>query len=140
MEYKYEYRLAPRHSDFDFYQMAHHSKYFCWFEEARFALFSQLTKAEDILLKYKLPVTNINCKYLRMVCDVGELRIKVNMVFDHEKPVIHFYYRLMDGKAKKLHAKGWSEHAFLDQDNNLLTMMPEDVVEIFHKLETIPGG
>lgn len=135
MEYKYKYYFKPRHSDFDVYLVAHHSKYFCWFEEARYQLFSKIPDLyEQVITTFKLPVTDLACKYIKSVSTLDEYVVKVKAVFDFQKPIIHFDYRLMDKEEKVLYAKGFTEHVFLNHENKLIIMFPEEVKQIIEKL------
>jgi acyl-CoA thioesterase FadM len=42
MEISFDYSIEPRFSDFDLYGIAHHSRYFYWFEEARFYFMKEI--------------------------------------------------------------------------------------------------
>ena len=90
MQYTFKYYFKPRHSDFDDYQIAHHSKFLCWFEEARYECFEQFKGIFDVILeKYKIPVTKLECKYYHMVSRVETMVIIMNLELPVASPVLH---------------------------------------------------
>lgn len=132
MEYCYEYIFKPRHTDFDVFKIVHHSKYFCWFEEARYDLFTQLPVTfESIIDKYGFPVTRVECKYIRSVSKTANMSVEVKLKVDVDTPIIHFDYRLLNSSKKILYAKAYTEHVLLDREGRLLKAYPEDVEKLW---------
>lgn len=135
MQYKYKYVFRPRHSDFDDYGIAHHSRFFCWFEEARYEAFEAFgEKAKILFEKYKFPLSFLNCKFSRSVDTFDKLAVIVSIDLPLECPVLAINYRLTDLSGKKLYARGITKHAFVDRDLKILNKIPtefEDIIKIF---------
>lgn len=135
MEYKYKYYFKPRLSDFDFYSIAHHSKFFCWFEEARVALFDNFPKyCVTIMNTYEMPVTNLGCKYIKKVNTMDELVISAKLKIDFDKPIVHFDYRLMDKNERILYAKAYTEHVFLDSEHTMILITPQEIKDFISEI------
>ena len=135
MIFRYDYIFRPRHSDFDEYKIDHHSKYLCWFEEARYEAFGSLGEcSEELIARYKLPVTRLDCKYCRAVDSFEEKKITVTVDVPLKTPVLHISYRLTDALGKKLYAKGYTEHTFVDSDLRMLNCVPEELENIVKKI------
>lgn len=132
MEYCYKYNFKPRHTDLDVFRIAHHSKFFCWFEEARYDLFTQLPTAFDSIIdKYGFPVTRLECKYLRSVSTTANMTVNVILKVNSNTSILHFDYRLLDSTERILHAKAYTEHVLLDCEGRILKSYPEDVENLW---------
>ncbi|RDY31939.1 acyl-CoA thioesterase [Lachnotalea glycerini] len=128
MQYRYKYYFKPRHSDMDNYGIAHHSKFFCWFEEARYESFTIFSEQfDDITKKYKLLVTKLECKYIQSVSDVKNMVVLVDVDLLLNKPILHIQYRLMDEQEKRLFAKGYTEHVFVNREGKMAMDIPAEV-------------
>ena len=135
MEYTYKYKFRPRFADCDSYAIAHHSKYFCWFEEARFYfLFDCIKLDKKITESLKFPVVNIYCKYYKSVVYGNNYIVIAKIEFELNNPIIKFSYRLLSEDSKTLYAKGNSEHVTLDNEGNYVMEITEEIKE---KLTTI---
>lgn len=131
MKFTYKYYFKPRHSDFDNYEIAHHSKFLCWFEEARYECFEQFQEYFDaITRKYIMPVTKLDCKYYQMVTSVDKMLVIVSLDVPITSSILHLNYRLMDSDEKRLYAKGYTEHVFMNEDRELVTSVPEEFLKL----------
>lgn len=124
MQIQHEYKIKPRHTDIDEYGIAHHSKFLCWFEEARYDMFKSY---KGLLKNYKLLVSKLECKYMRQVCVDDKLLITVSVEIPLTMPKLSIYYRLTDPDKRLLYAKAYTEHVFLDKDNKMLTELSDDI-------------
>lgn len=124
MQIRHEYKIKPRHTDIDEYGIAHHSKFLCWFEEARYDMFQNY---KDILKSYKLLVSKMECKYMRQVYVDNELLITVSVEIPLTMPKLSIYYRLTDSNRRLLYAKAYTEHVFLDKNNKMATEINDDI-------------
>ena len=130
MEYTYNYIIRPRFSDIDSYDIAHHSKYFCWFEEARFYfLFNCINLEKELIATMKFPVTNIYCKYYKPVIYGNDYVIKAKVEYEIGNPIIKYSYKLVNENQKVLYAKGYSEHIALDQEGNYVMDISDEIKE-----------
>ena len=126
MTYEYNYFFRPRHADFDEYKIAHHSKFLCWFEEARYECFEQFGDVfTEIGNLYKMPVTRLETKFYNPVSNTNILCARVSIDFPQNLPILKIKYRLMDKNKKCLYAKGVTEHVFADEELRILKETPE---------------
>lgn len=135
MQYTYKYIFRPRHSDFDDYGIAHHSRFFCWFEEARYEAFEPFKeKAEMLFEKYKFPLSYLDCKFSRSVDTFDKLMITVTIEIPLSGPTLPIKYRLTDLSGRVLYARGITKHAFVDRDMKILGRIPEEFEDIVNML------
>ena len=135
MVFTYNYYFKPRHADFDEYGIAHHSKYFCWFEEARYECFEQFGEAfNNLYTLYKFPLSDAKVKYLRPVADTRELCVKVSIELPIKVAVLKIGYRLVEKTTGILLAKGYTNHVFTNKRLELLTKVPKEFLEIVNML------
>lgn len=138
MEYCYQYNFKPRHVDIDKFGIAHHSKFFCWFEDARYELFSILPpEYEPIIDKYGFPVSRLECKYIRSVNKISNMLINVKLKVNFDIPILHFDYRLLSPDERILYSKAYTEHVLLDAMGQVLHTYPEDVVNLWTHLQEL---
>lgn len=129
-----EYVFRPRFSDMDSYMIAHHSNYFCWFEEARFYfLQKKMGLSAETISDLKIPVIDIFCKYHRPVEFGSEYVILLKVSGDYDNYKFQCDYRLLSSNKEKQYAKGYSTHVFLD-NGEIMTRLPDDILAKFMKL------
>lgn len=134
MELQYEYRFTPRFADIDSYQIAHHSKYFCWFEDARFYLLDEiihLSKTDALTLRS--PITRLGAEYKRPVLFAQEYIIHTKFIYDYHKPYIKFEYSILDLLETMVFCEAFTEHVFINEQGQLYLNLPDFVLD---KLET----
>ena len=109
LEFIYVFR--PRFSDTDAYGIVHHSKYYCYFEEARLALEKHLDLKRRLPpdTDVRFPVIASSCEYRHpLVYDGTEytVSLKCRVLGDCK---IEFDYFLTKGDL--IYAKGRTSHA-----------------------------
>lgn len=118
---EYEYSFISRFSDTDSYGIVHHSKYYCYFEEARYHLSTNAlgfgTNEVDGS-EYRFPVLESSCKHLKPL-KYNHIPYIVNVKFGIIKNVkIEFLYVIKD-KNNIEYAKGRTVHAFVKKDGSM---------------------
>lgn len=106
-------------------QMAviHHSNYIRWFEEARVDFLEQIGLGYDKIEAAGLysPVLGVTCKYISSVHFNETVMIKtVLKSFNGIKMKIE--YQVLDAQTKQLKAAGSSDHCFVSNDFELVSL------------------
>ncbi len=122
---EYDYKFRPIFSDMDGYGWAHHSRYFVWYENARFSILNQKIHISDATFKkYLFPVSDVYSKYYEPVKFGCELIIHVKLEIDDAVPLLKFHYRMIRSIDGKLMSKGESTHVVTDMNHNILSGPP----------------
>lgn len=133
MTYKivHEYFVRPAFSDMDGYGCAHHSRYWIWFENARFSIFfDKFHMSEEILRKYMFPISDVHCKYYEPVKFGYDLVVRTVMEVDDEVPLLKFHYRTIRVTDGKLMSKGQTTHVITDMEHNILSGIPSEISNV----------
>lgn len=126
MEIQNNYLMSPSFSDIDGYQIAHHSKYFCWFEDARFDFLNRKLKMNvQEIENIKVLITNISCQYKRPALFGNKYEIRTTFVFDIKKPQFSFKYKMVDAITRKLVCIGYTEHVMINESGGLMLNYPK---------------
>ncbi|MBU7591423.1 acyl-CoA thioesterase [Metabacillus halosaccharovorans] len=122
----------------DSMNIVHHSQYILWLEKARFALAKKTLnfgmkdfERNGILL----PVTKVECKYLRSIKLDQPIRIYVKLV-ESESALVKFIYEVYEKDTQVKFAEATTEQAFVNKDGKLLLNQPELWVEGVKKIKT----
>ncbi|MEZ5278184.1 MAG: thioesterase family protein [Opitutaceae bacterium] len=128
--------VRVRYAETDMMGIAYHGNYLPWFEIGRTTLLREqgLPYAELEKLGYRLPVLEVNARYLRPALYDDILTIETNMKY---RPFlrIRLDYRILRGD--ELLATGFTEHAFLNHQNQPVRPPP---VFVTRMREIFTGG
>lgn len=124
---EFTYPFKVRFSDTDAYGVVHHSRYYCFFEEARFEFTNQCLKLFDAVPQgydLKFPVISSGCEHRHaLIYDLEEINIKLWFrILDGCK--IEFRYEVKKAKENTVYAKGYTIHAIL-QNEKICLSVPE---------------
>lgn len=129
MEICFDYLFEPRFSDFDSYAIAHHSKYFCWFEEARFYFLRNILKmSNEDISDIRCPLINLSCEFKKLITYGEAYIISSQIIFDMEIAKIKFVYQIYNNDKTVRFANGVTEHVFLSSEGKLLFKMPNKLI------------
>lgn len=123
-----EVALRVRFDETDMMGIVHHSRYWSWFEEARFRFMERVLAVTVADLREQavyMPVVDSRCRYLKSVTWSDALRVRVHM----EAAVaarFQFYYdvRLAAPDGRRV-ALGTTRHVFTDAGLGLKLTVPE---------------
>ena len=128
--------VRVRYAETDMMGIAYHGNYLPWFEIGRTSLLREqgLPYAELEKLGYRLPVLAVNARYLRPALYDDVLTVETTM---RERPIlrIRLDYRILRGE--ELLATGFTEHAFLNHQNQPVRPPPTFVARM---KEIFSGG
>lgn len=121
-------KLAPYAREVFYYetdqmQIAHHSNYVRWFEEARIDFLKQIGIPYDAMEEqgFLIPVLGVSCNY-KLAFRFGDT-FEVVPKLDHFNGFrMHLTYEVYDAKTKELRAIGDSSHCFTDRNLSPLNM------------------
>ena len=123
-----EVALRVRFDETDMMGIVHHSRYWSWFEEARFRFMEGVLAVSVADLREQalyMPVVDSRCRYLRSVTWSDALRVRVHM----EAAVaarFQFYYDVrLAGPHGQCVALGTTRHVFTDAGMGLKLTVPE---------------
>ena len=133
--------LKPYYHTVQYYEtdamaVVHHSNYIRWFEEARLDYLEQSGYPYDGIEQRGLmiPVLSASCEYRQAVRFGQTVKIETEIVaFKGLK--FKIAYEIYDQEGKTLHARGTTEHCFLNKDFKPVSITPEapDLFEFFSK-------
>ncbi|WP_192930254.1 acyl-CoA thioesterase [Alkaliphilus pronyensis] len=130
MTLSFKYKFKPRFSDIDRYGIAHHSKYFCWFEEARYYFLESILKIpQEELVQLYAPITSLKADYKKSIIFENSYVIVVSLSIDEFKSFVQFQYEIMDCNEETIYAKGLTEHVFTKSNGELLFEIPDFLYE-----------
>lgn len=127
MKIYYLYTITPRFSNTDSYGVMHHSSYYKWCEEARFAFSKDKLGFDEDLLNgknIKFPVIESYCRYKNPVVYGEMLSIEVELTV-HKSAKITFEYKVRNIEINKLYAELKTVHMFLDNSNRICLNIPQ---------------
>jgi len=126
----FKYQFKPRFSDIDRYGIAHHSRYFDWFEEARFYWLDKVLKVskEDQFELYT-PLINLSAEYKKSIIFEQDYVVLCKVIMNDFKAMVRFEYKIMDVSEDILFSTGHTEHVFTTSNGELLLEIPEYLVE-----------
>lgn len=117
MEKQQPYFHTVQYYETDAMAVVHHANYIRWFEEARLDYLKQAGFPYEAIEERGLmvPVLGASCEY-RIAVRFGEtVRIETEIVkFNGLKFTVA--YEIYDQERKRLHARGMTEHCFLNRD------------------------
>lgn len=125
-----ELRIQIKFSEIDMMNVVHHSKYWIWFEEARFNFIENVLgisindiESSNILI----PLIDCSCTYINAI--KWSMQIKVIARLELKKsPYIIFHYEVYevynDSDKIRLLCKSWTKHAFIDKEFKLKLEIP----------------
>lgn len=133
--------LKPYYHTVQYYEtdamaVVHHSNYIRWFEEARLDYLEQSGYPYDGIEQRGLmiPVLSASCEYRQAVRFGQTVKIETEIVaFKGLK--FKIAYEIYDQEGKTLHARGTTEHCFLNNDFKPVSIKREapDLFEFFSK-------
>ncbi len=133
--------LKPYYHTVQYYEtdamaVVHHSNYIRWFEEARLDYLEQSGYPYDGIEQRGLmiPVLSASCEYRQAVRFGQTVKIETEIVaFKGLK--FKIAYEIYDQEGKTLHARGITEHCFLNKDFKPVSIKREapDLFEFFSK-------
>ncbi len=133
--------LKPYYHTVQYYEtdamaVVHHSNYIRWFEEARLDYLEQSGYPYDGIEQRGLmiPVLSASCEYRQAVRFGQTVKIETEIVaFKGLK--FKIAYEIYDQEGKTLHARGTTEHCFLNKDFKPVSIKREapDLFEFFSK-------
>lgn len=129
-KYDFKYQIKPRFSDIDGYGIAHHSKFFCWFEESRFYFLESILKiSKDNIMDIRALIINLKAEFKKPIVFEEKYIILVTVLCDDFKPYFKFQYKVMDLEEEILYAKAETENVFVNKNGKLLLDIPEYIYE-----------
>ncbi|MGF7028609.1 acyl-CoA thioesterase [Sphingobacterium sp. HSC-15S19] len=126
---KHYWRVSPRFSETDMMKVIHHSRYWVWFEEARFAFIEDVLGITiDNLEKsqFFLPVIECNCKYIKRIKWGKELVIRTVLELQNSS-YFTFHQTIFyadDLEFNNVLCKSYIKQAFVDESFTLKLHMP----------------
>ncbi len=122
-----ELLLRVRFEETDMMGIVHHSRYWAWFEEARFAFMERVlavTVAELRAQAVYMPVVDSRCSYLRSVTWSERLAVRVLMQAT-QGPRFCFYYELRNAQQGFCAARAATRHVFTSAEMGLKLRVPD---------------
>ncbi len=134
MEQINPYYHTVQYYETDAMAVVHHSNYIRWFEEARIHYLEQSGHPYDGIERRGLmiPVLSASCEY-RLAVRFGEtVRIETEIV-EFKGLKFKIVYEVYDKERKALHARGSTEHCFLNEDFKPVSIkkLAPDLYEFF---------
>lgn len=135
-------KLKPYYHTVQYYEtdamaVVHHSNYIRWFEEARLDYLEQSGYPYDGIEQRGLmiPVLSASCEY-RQAVRFGEIvRIETKIV-EFKGLKFKIAYEVYDKERKVLHARGITDHCFLNQEFRPISIKKQapDLYEFFSQV------
>lgn len=134
--------IVPRFSDTDAYGVVHHSNYYKWIEEARFAFTREVLQFEmqDFEERgLRIFVLESSCKHKVPVRYGDRLRVELLITISKVAKWV-FHYRVVNAVTGQLHAEAMTSHAYVTLDGKMLLNHPQWLMErVDRALEEDPG-
>ncbi len=122
-----EWRVHVGFADVDQMRVAHHARYWPWFEEARFHFLRavlHLEVDEIVATGVYTPLVHSECRYLRAVRWGDALIVRVRLV-QPRGARLTFVHDLVDEHDRgRVYAHARTVHVFTDHDMRLLCTIP----------------
>jgi acyl-CoA thioester hydrolase len=123
-----EMLVVPRFAEVDMISVVHHSRYWVWFEEAKFHFLESIfgiTPQDIASSNIYLPVIDCKCSYLSSVKWKDRIKIITKMNIDSTSSLEFNHEAYSDNEAnKRLICRAYVKHAFVDQNFNLKLRIP----------------
>ena len=117
-------------------QIAHHSKFFCWFEEARFYLIDSILGLEKIkATELRSPIIKLGAEYKQPILFMESYVINTKFLYEYHKPFFRFEYEIKDLAEKTMLCEAFTEHVLVSDKGKLLISIPEFLIERLKSLE-----
>jgi acyl-CoA thioester hydrolase len=122
--------VRTRFSEVDMMRVVHHSNYWTWFEESRFAFLTEILgisidgiESSNIMM----PVISCNCNYIQRIKRGDELQIITRLELTNAPYFIfhHEIYLTSDRFRENVLCKAWTKQAFIDENFKLKLKMPQ---------------
>lgn len=135
-DYGNEFSIQIKFSDIDMMKVVHHSKYWIWFEDARFKFIKDILditindiESSNILI----PLIDCSCTYINAI--KFDSKVKIITKLEYRKgPYLVFHYRVYDeSNFPKLLCKAYTKHVFIDNDFNLKLKIPSFIKKAMDK-------
>lgn len=137
MNHSFTYKFMPRFADIDSYSIAHHSKYFCWFEMARFHFMGEyLDLPLSTVHEFRSPVIRLGCEFNQPVLFGQEYTIETIVSYKLPKASLTFNYEIKNDSGQLI-AKGFTEHVFLNSNNELMLSFPDIILRKMLSLQEV---
>ncbi|MBN1891339.1 MAG: acyl-CoA thioesterase [Clostridiales bacterium] len=131
----HQYCHKVQYYETDQMQIAHHSNYIRWFEEARTFFLEKMGFGYEKMEKEGVtcPVTEVGCRYIKMVRFPDEVYIDTRICsFSGVRMTIE--YVITNSKTHEVSAKGFSKHCFLGVSGKPVALQKEKP-ELFELLK-----
>lgn len=122
-----ELEIQVRFSETDAMGVVYHGNFYSWFEMGRYDLLDKLCENSKEQLKqgkFYLPVVKAECSYLQFV-KFGEDIVVSTYLLETESAKLRFISEVRKKGSKKIVAKGYTEHVFLNPDYKMLVKIPD---------------
>lgn len=128
------YHTRVRYADTDQMGIAHHARYYEWFESARTDLIRTIGISYRELEEkgFMLPVLETGCRYLQPVHYDDLLAIQCAIVF-HTRLKLKISYRLYVEGDPILRSEGFTLHCFMNGEGRPVRVSP-DIHALFSQL------
>lgn len=123
--------VSTKFTDIDMMQVVHHSKYWIWFEEARFDFFNRVLDVSVSQIRESrilMPVIDCDCRYISTILWDQQVFIETRLELSNA-PYFNFFYEIHSVSNSKLLSKGRTKQAFIDKNFNLKLKMPQYLSE-----------
>ncbi|MGE5630472.1 MAG: acyl-CoA thioesterase [Caulobacteraceae bacterium] len=126
-------KIRTRYSETDQMGIIYHSNYFVYFEVGRTNYLEQLgmTYKEMEQMGIIMPVTEVNCKYIKSALYYDELTINT---YIKEMGIARMKFGYQVYRGDELLAEGFSEHAFVGRDNHRPLNLKKHNRELYDKM------
>ena len=113
------YEHKTQYYETDKMGIIHHSNYIRWFEEARIDYMEQMGLRYDTMETHGvgIPVLGISCQYKSMTRFGETVTIEVKGI-QYNGIKMKLGYTIRDKKTQKIRCTGESQHCFLDEQGN----------------------
>lgn len=132
-----EVEIQVRFAETDAMGVVYHANYLPWFEIGRYDFldkFCENSKKEIRWGEYYLPVVNAECKYIEFV-KFGETVVISTYLVKTDQAKVCFVSEVRKKGSKKVVARGYTEHVFLDKDYKMLFALPEFIRKDIQNIE-----
>lgn len=125
------YETTPRFSDTDAYSIVHHSNFFKWLEEARFAFARDRLgmRLNDMNShEVQILVLECRCRFLTPVHYGDPMLIKLYFKLN-KTAKFEFHYQIWNSESMKKVADAFTSHVYVRRNGQLLLNHPKWLIE-----------
>lgn len=122
-----ELEISVRFSETDAMGVVYHGNFYSWFEMGRYDLVEKYCENSRKELKFGkiyLPVVKAECSYHDFI-KFGEKIILSTYLVKTDTAKLRFISEIRKKGSKRIAAKGYTEHVFVDEKYKLLVQLPE---------------